>query len=295
MNQTIHPRTQVPQPLPNTPKIDEYLKRYRMNLPEEFNVVEKGGWYAIEKEALVKLGQESLDKIRSNLPKDFVTTDADNSYDDETLQLLSIDPKGFLTQLVQSLQQQQQKKKRKQSIDANDSSDAALTAYLDSIMALLSAQGKGYEGDLVDGDWILVLQRQGRRSPSVQKLVGRGETLGRSVSTFDVKHLQFHGQVKLAKGLLTVSSTVQYMPSTQPYDIVNGKIVLRRIGCDIIRAGIRPKFLPRIGLPFLRRKGGYLDFIYLDRDLRITRGNRGGLFIHARPEFARQLSASSSS
>lgn len=285
-------KKKVPQPLPNTPKIDQYLKKYRMNLPKDYNVVERGGWYAIEKGALEKLGLESLEKIRSHLP---IADANNNNYDDETLKLLSIDPKGFLLQLVVQ-SQQQPKKKRNRSIDANESSNAAaLTAYLDAIMTLLSAQGKGYEGELVDGDWILVLQRQGSRSPSVQKFVGRGETLGRSVSTFDVKNLQFHGQVQLAKGFLTVTSTVQYMPSTQPYDIVNGKIVLRRIGCDIIRAGIKPKLLPRIGLPFLKRKGGYLDFVYLDRDWRITRGNRGGLFIHARPEFARQFLYTSAS
>lgn len=38
--------------------------------------------------------------------------------------------------------------------------------------------------------------------------------------------------------------------------------------------------LPKLPLPF--RAKGYLDFVYLDEDLRITRGNRGGLFVHVR-------------
>ena len=35
----------------------------------------------------------------------------------------------------------------------------------------------------------------------------------------------------------------------------------------------------------LKKKGGYLDVLYLDDDIRITRGNRGGLFVHFRPGF----------
>ena len=47
-------------------------------------------------------------------------------------------------------------------------------------------------------------------------------------------------------------------------------------------ASFKYRSLPRLPLP-IRAKGGYLDFVYLDEDLRITRGNRGGLFIHVRP------------
>jgi hypothetical protein len=65
---------------------------------------------------------------------------------------------------------------------------------------------------------------------------------------------------------------------------VDGKIVLRRIACDIIAATFKFWWLPKISLP-LRRKGGYLDFIYMDKDIRVTKGNRGGLFVHFRPEF----------
>jgi hypothetical protein len=64
----------------------------------------------------------------------------------------------------------------------------------------------------------------------------------------------------------------------------NGKIVLRRIMCDIIDASIKFWKLPTIKIP-LRKKGGYLDFLYMDEHIRVTRGNRGGLFVHFRPEF----------
>jgi len=65
---------------------------------------------------------------------------------------------------------------------------------------------------------------------------------------------------------------------------VDGKVVLRRISADIIGASWKFWFFPKIPLP-LRKKGGYLEFVYMDKDIRITRGNRGGLFVHFRPEF----------
>jgi hypothetical protein len=73
----------------------------------------------------------------------------------------------------------------------------------------------------------------------------------------------------------------------------DGKIALRRIGCDIVGASWKFWRLPKIPLP-LRIKGGYLDFIYMDKDIRVTRGNRGGLFVHFRPDFLEEQLAHSS-
>jgi hypothetical protein len=60
---------------------------------------------------------------------------------------------------------------------------------------------------------------------------------------------------------------------------------LRRIGCDIVKATFKFWKLPTVSLSFLKKKGGYLDFVYLDKDIRITRGNKGGLFVHFRSDF----------
>ena len=77
----------------------------------------------------------------------------------------------------------------------------------------------------------------------------------------------------------------QYDPTTDAYSKTSdGKIVLRRIGCDIANAYFKFWRLPGLSLP-LRAKGGYLEFIYMDKDIRVTKGNRGGLFVHFRPEF----------
>ncbi|KAJ1472947.1 hypothetical protein T484DRAFT_1838194 [Baffinella frigidus] len=35
--------------------------------------------------------------------------------------------------------------------------------------------------------------------------------------------------------------------------------------------------------------GGWLDFVYLDDELRITKGNRGGTFVHVRPSRVAEL------
>jgi hypothetical protein len=66
----------------------------------------------------------------------------------------------------------------------------------------------------------------------------------------------------------------------------NRKIILRRIAYQIV--DVKWKFwkLPRVSLPL--RRSGYLDFVYLDNDMRITRGNRGGLSVHFRPEYLSQ-------
>ena len=38
----------------------------------------------------------------------------------------------------------------------------------------------------------------------------------------------------------------------------------------------------RIGLPIKASEPGYTDWLYLDEELRISRGNKGSLFIHTR-------------
>lgn len=79
---------------------------------------------------------------------------------------------------------------------------------------------------------------------------------------------------------------IQYTPVAKNFDkTADGKIVLRRIACDIIGATFKYKKLPKLSLPFLKKKGGYLDFLYLDDDIRVTRGNKGGLFVHFKPEY----------
>jgi hypothetical protein len=76
---------------------------------------------------------------------------------------------------------------------------------------LLYAEGKGFDADLVDGEWAAVLSRQGRKSPKFQKLVTRGEAKGSALNTFDIDSMTFDGTVRvLKKGL--VYSKVKVRP-----------------------------------------------------------------------------------
>ena len=71
------------------------------------------------------------------------------------------------------------------------------------------------------------------------------------------------------------------------YEVSEG--IPNRLLSDIVAASIQIQVGKRFGLPILRiplpLKGlGWLDVTYLDDKLRVTRGNRGGLFVHVRPE-----------
>jgi hypothetical protein len=193
---------------------------------------------------------------------------------------------------------------------------------IEALSILLYAMGKGFEADLVDGDWAFVFSKQGNKSPKFQKLVGRGEKVRSSMNVFDIKAMTFTGdatvlrkckidsKVKVRRIFPCVVEWLcgclflyvcavfscflhdskyrhpsQYYPESTAYSKTSdGKIVLRRIGCDIIGAGFKVWRFPRLPLP-LRKKGGYLDFVYMDKDIRVTKGNFGGLFVHFRPEF----------
>lgn len=155
---------------------------------------------------------------------------------------------------------------------------------VEALVYALYAEGKGFDADVVEGDWKLVFSKQGKKSPKFQKLVGKKEKAGKTDNTFDIVAMTFSGDATiLKKG--TIGSTVKYNPVGDGFSkAVDGKVVLRRIMCDIVGASWKFWFFPTIPLP-LRVQGGSLDFDYMDNDIRVTRGNRGGLFVHFRPAF----------
>jgi hypothetical protein len=198
-------------------------------------------------------------------------------------------------------------------MDYNSGDIVANPSQVFALVGLLQAQGKGFTSDLVDGEWISVLSQEGTKSPRLQKLVSKGDRKRRApaYANFDINTQEFYGDVPILKygslqstvsvcrinesfvqsecniaesGLSRFFTLTQYNPVKDAHDVFDGKIVLRRISCDIVGASWKWWKLPRIPLP-LRAKGGFLDFVYLDKDLRITKGNRGGIFIHFRPEF----------
>jgi hypothetical protein len=240
------------------------------------NVVDAGGWYALEKKSTEHLAASNFKNLRKSLPTNFDVVSAGGWY---AVQQVAADPMGLLMQLISS-----------QYSDAPTTSVVSNSAEtLNAIVGLLTAENKGFDSLLVDGEWTLVLQKQGSQSPTFQKLVSKKEKLGKSSSDFDTKLLKFYGTVKLFKGLGVLKSTVQYMPVAVNYSKTKeNKIVLRRISCDIAGASWKFWKLPTLPLP-LEKKGGFLDFVYMDKNIRITTGNRGGLFVHARPEIVQAM------
>jgi len=173
-------------------------------------------------------------------------------------------------------------------VDSLSSNEGKVAAPIDEdkleiFLGLLEAKGKGFSADLVEGEWVSVLDKSGEKSPKIQKAVAKKETAGKSFANFDVKEGKFSGSVMLGKRS-EVRSTVKYTPVGEGHSMLGKSIVLRRIMCDIVGANLKIWRFPRVPVP-LRSKGGYLDFIYMDEDIRITKGNRGGLFVHFRPEF----------
>ena len=156
---------------------------------------------------------------------------------------------------------------------------------IEALASLLYAEGKGFTADRGNGDWYLMFSQQGSKSPKFQKLVSKKEKIGNTINQFDISNMMFYGISNkiLKKGTLT--SKVRYNPTKDGYSkSLDDKIVVRRITCDIVGASWKYWFFPKVPLP-LKVNGGYLEFVYMDDDIRITRGNRGGMFIHFRPEF----------
>lgn len=235
--------------------------------------------------------QEKWASIQPALPADINVVAAGGWYNVQTLYAQVKDPKATLVRLIVEglLQQQQQptgKNMKNPKVEFSTSQDKETA--MNALLILLYSAGKGFEADLAEGEWSLVYSKQGQKSPQFQKVVGRTERAGLTSNTFDTKTMTFSGDATiLKKGIL--SSLVKYTPLSQGYSRspIQKNIVLRRIGCDIIGASWKFWFFPKIPLP-LRVKGGYLEFVYMDKDIRITKGNRGGLFVHFRPDFMQQ-------
>jgi PAP_fibrillin len=258
--------------------VKDYIKR----LPSGASIVELGGWDAVERAAIAELAATNFDALKDRLPTSNLNVPESGGW--SAVRALAADPKGALLNLAR------QQLHGKES-NPKDGGGGLSMVHLDAIAALLQAQGKGFDSDLVSGEWRFLLQRQSGTSPGLQKLVATKEKAGNTQSNFDVKKLKFYTIVSLLKGLLKVVATVRYRPLAENFDVVKkNTIVLRRIACDIIGGYVKLWKLPGLPLP-LRVKGGYLDFVYLDDELRVTRGNRGGLFVHARPDTLQKLLA----
>jgi len=249
---------------------------WRSGLPADFNVVNEGGYYALQERYLVEVGKANFAKSKTTLPETISVVKVggfDNIYK------LAADPKSELAKLVVD--------NLRSTGGAGTYSDAG---KLDALVALLQSKGEGFSSVKVDGEWEEVLSRQGKQSTKSQKFVGGKKKALRPTSNFNVNDMNFENTVLTPRGNGVLKANVKYTPVASNFDKTgDGKIVLRRIACDITGATFKYKKLPKLSLPFLKKKGGYLDFLFMDNDIRITRGNRGGLFIHFKPEYYKKV------
>lgn len=197
---------------------------------------------------------------------------------------MSADPKAELVSLIKTNMSSSGGKVTQQQSEEDDND-----GKLDALVGLLQSRGKGFDADLIDGTWTSVLSRQGKKSPKVQKLVSSKSKVRKAYANFNVQAQEFENESYTPHGRGTLRATVKYNPTSDAYDVAaDGSIVLRRIMCDITKVSFKYGKLPKLPLP-LKKKGGYLDVLYLDEDMRITRGNRGGLFVHFRPDFLNEV------
>lgn len=144
---------------------------------------------------------------------------------------------------------------------------------------------KGFSSDTVEGEWTSVLNLPGKKSRKQQSLVGnRIEKAGTTMGDFVGNEIRVTAPTPRENG--KIEAVLHYNSSPKNFSVnKEGKIVLRRIDCDNVKATLKYRFLPKVHIPFFKRKGGWLDFIYLDDDVRVTRGNRGGTFVHMRKDY----------
>ena len=142
---------------------------------------------------------------------------------------------------------------------------------------------RSFDEKAILGPWRLKYQLDGKTAQRSQKLLAPDKTgfpADRDFITDDKGRKVFRNVARLSKKRVAVIADVAY-------EVSEG--IPNRLLSDIVAASIQIQVGKRFGIPTLRiplpLKGlGWLDVTYLDDKLRVTRGNRGGLFVHVRPE-----------
>jgi len=132
------------------------------------------------------------------------------------------------------------------------------------------------------GDWQLVWQRNTKQAPSSQKALAPLPQFSNFMTDDKGTHV-FRNIVQMTKRRMKLVADVEYTaPDPQ------GTTPQNRLGSIISAAYLEVTLGERFGwkpfrLPLPLRGKGWLDILYLSDDMRITRGNRGGVFVHIRP------------
>ena len=137
---------------------------------------------------------------------------------------------------------------------------------------------------LLQGEWQLVWQQNSEKATRSQRRAPLPQ-----FSNFIVDERQraiFRNIVSINKRVQVVADVEYSPPSASAAD--GERAPANRLNSRICAAGLTVQLGKRFGwsplrLPLPLRGQGWLDVTYLSDNMRITRGNRGGLFVHIRP------------
>jgi hypothetical protein len=141
---------------------------------------------------------------------------------------------------------------------------------VDELITKLQGLDAGFDPAVVDGSWQLVFTRNSNDAPKVQAAF----SFNKGYQNFDTKECTFRNIAELYGKRVQLIADVSYRPDPE---------IPSRLISDIVYAGLH---LGPLKIPLPLRATGWLEFVYLDSELRVTRGNRGGLFVHIRPPFS---------
>ena len=177
--------------------------------------------------------------------------------------------------------------------------ESSSTSAVDELLSVLCGNGKPAAADIVSliaeveartnspldtahlkGDWQQVFQQNSKDATNSQKVVGKtGLTQYSNFITDDEGKDIFRNIVKLTKRRFSIVADVEYEPSADNPRQLTSMISKASVEVNIgKRFGMKPL---RIPLPL--KGNGWLEVTHLSENMRITRGSRGGLFVHVRP------------
>ena len=158
-------------------------------------------------------------------------------------------------------------------------SDTAVEALIEQVEA--DASKNVVVDDKLTGEWRQVWQRTAKEGTTSQKVLSpASQKLYQNFIVDDEGQTIFRNLVQVTKNRVRVVFDVAY-------DLPDGESSPPRLPSTIKTARLELKLGRRFGwkplrIPLPLKGEGWLDVTYLSDEMRITRGNRGGVFVHMR-------------
>ena len=158
-------------------------------------------------------------------------------------------------------------KKLLDTIKSKKRSDDEIETCIESLIAENSGINAPAKSQVALGAWRLLWTKQAKNANPLQRALA--------------------GQVKNWQIISSKGSRVENRVSILPGFRVRGLADSKAEGLDRTRVDINEVFIElgpfRFDLP-VRGENGFIDWLYLDEDIRITRGSKGSIFVHRRDQ-----------